>query len=55
MNSDIVKPEKFGHLHLVDHFIVPLIIKTKGFVRIFTYCPNFNYISNEGSYLYNEN
>ena len=26
MNSDIVKPEKFGHLHLVDHFTVPLMI-----------------------------
>ena len=24
MNSDIVKSEKFGHLHLVYHFTVPL-------------------------------
>ena len=24
MNSDMVKPEKFGHLHLVYHFAVPL-------------------------------
>ena len=24
MNSDMVKPEKFGHLHLVYHFTVPL-------------------------------
>ena len=23
MNSDMVKPEKFGHLHLVYHFTVP--------------------------------
>ena len=27
MNSNIVKPEKFGHLHLVDHFTVPLNIR----------------------------
>ena len=26
MNSDMVKPEKFGHLHLVCHFTVPLIL-----------------------------
>ena len=25
MNSDMVKHEKFGHLHLVYHFTVPLI------------------------------
>ena len=25
MNSNMVKPEKFGHLHLVYHFTVPLI------------------------------
>ena len=24
MNSDVVKPEKFGHLHLVYHFTIPL-------------------------------
>ena len=24
MNSDIIKPKKFGHLHLVYHFTVPL-------------------------------
>ena len=24
MNSDMVKPEKFGHLHLVYHFTIPL-------------------------------
>ena len=24
MNSDMVKAEKFDHLHLVYHFIVPL-------------------------------
>ena len=24
MNSDMVKPEHFGHLHLVYHFTVPL-------------------------------
>ena len=24
MNSNMVKPEKIGHLHLVDHFTVPL-------------------------------
>ena len=24
MNSNTVKPEKFGHLHLVYHFAVPL-------------------------------
>ena len=24
MNSDMVKPETFGHLHLVYHFTVPL-------------------------------
>ena len=29
MNSDMVKPEKFGHLHLVYHFTVPLTISTK--------------------------
>ena len=27
MNSNMVKPEKFGHLHLVYHFTIPL---TKG-------------------------
>ena len=27
MNSDMVKPEKFGHLHLVYHFTVPLMDK----------------------------
>ena len=26
MNSSMVKPEKFGHLHLVYHFTVPLNI-----------------------------
>ena len=26
MNSDMVKPEKFGHLHLVCHFTVPLTL-----------------------------
>ena len=25
MNSDMVKSEKFGHLHLVYHFTVPLM------------------------------
>ena len=25
MNSNMVKPEKFGHLHLVDHFTVPSV------------------------------
>ena len=25
MNSDMVKPEKFGHLDLVYHFTVPLM------------------------------
>ena len=25
MNSNMVKPEKFGHLHLVYHFTVPLM------------------------------
>ena len=24
MNSNVVKSEKFDHLHLVDHFTVPL-------------------------------
>ena len=24
MNSSMVKPEKFGHLHLVYHFTIPL-------------------------------
>ena len=24
MNSNMVKPKKFGHLHLVYHFTVPL-------------------------------
>ena len=23
MNSNLVKPEKFGHLHLVYHFAIP--------------------------------
>ena len=27
MNSDMVKLEKFGHLHLVYHFTVPLILE----------------------------
>ena len=34
MNSNIVKPEKFGHLHLVYHFTVPL---NKYFVLILTF------------------
>ena len=25
MNSNIVKPEKFAHLHLIYHFTVPII------------------------------
>ena len=29
MNSDMVKPEKFGHLHLVYHFTVPLSVCNK--------------------------
>ena len=29
MNSDMVRPEKFGHLHLVYHFTVPLKVKYK--------------------------
>ena len=29
MNSNMVKPEKFDHLHLVYHFTVPLIISRK--------------------------
>ena len=24
MNSDVVKPEKYAHLHLVYHYTVPL-------------------------------
>ena len=24
MNSNMVKPEKFGHLHLFYHFTIPL-------------------------------
>ena len=27
MNADMVKPEKFGHLHLVYHSAVPLRLK----------------------------
>ena len=27
MNSDMVQPEKFGHLHLVYHFAAPLMIE----------------------------
>ena len=27
MNSNMVKPEKSGHLHLVYHFTVPLKVK----------------------------
>ena len=30
MNSNMVKPEKFGHLHLIYHFTV-YIFKDKGF------------------------
>ena len=36
MNSDMVKPEKFGHLHLVYHFIVPLtgvILENEGSIQ----------------------
>ena len=29
MNSDMVKSEKSGHLHLVYHFTVPLILEVK--------------------------
>ena len=35
MNSNIVKPEKFGHLHLVYHFTVPLRIANKAYVFAF--------------------
>ena len=28
MNSDMVIPEKFGHLHLVYHFTVPIRLPT---------------------------
>ena len=31
MNSNIVKPEKFGHLHLVYHFTIPL----RSFINMF--------------------
>ena len=34
MVSNMVKPEKFGHLHLVCHFTVPLSQKTD-FVALF--------------------
>ena len=27
MNSNMVKPEKFDHLHLVYHFTIPLIVE----------------------------
>ena len=29
MNSDMVKPKNFDHLHLVYHFTVPLTIMSK--------------------------
>ena len=31
MNSNMVKPKKFGHLHLVYHFTAPL----KAFIKAF--------------------
>ena len=32
MNSNMVKPEKFGHLHLVYHFTVPLKVMSNFFI-----------------------
>ena len=32
MNSNIVKPEKFGHLHLGYHFKIPLNISSIGVI-----------------------
>ena len=34
MNSDMVKPEKLGHLHLVYHFTVPLSFCQNGSINI---------------------
>ena len=38
MNSDMVKPEKFAHLHLVYHFTVPWNVGD-----LFTSMPNVMY------------
>ena len=47
MNSNTVKPEKFGHLHLVYHFTVPL--KVKSFPDSLIYCFKFDsYKKNSG-------
>ena len=36
MNSNMVKPEKFGHLHLVYYFTVPLSrLETRETTRIY--------------------
>ena len=37
MNLDMVKPEKFGHFHLVYHFSVPLKRKLGVFYRQFKF------------------
>ena len=34
MNSNIVKPEKFDHLHLVYYFTVPLKVESTRFLLV---------------------
>ena len=41
MNSNMVKPEKFGYLHLVYHFTVPLSEASES-VIVPTFCQNLS-------------
>ena len=43
MNSDMVKPEKFGHFHLVYHFTLPLN-RYEYFIKVRLHYSVFNLI-----------
>ena len=47
MNSDMVKPENFGHLHLVYHFTVRLKEHTINGKHIGVLSKKFRYIKHE--------
>ena len=46
MNSDLVKPDKYGNLHLVYHFTVPLMIYVSSLTHTQIYSTGTNKVSN---------
>ena len=44
MNSDMVKPEKFGHLHLVYHFTLPLLLKMLKYFEVMLNIFEFSHV-----------